>query len=74
VILRSRGWFPGFSEHSVLRCTTVPADFAGTLANEHCYSASTINAGETHMPLLIPVLVGIPVIFGGGYIIYHLVQ
>jgi len=26
------------------------------------------------MPLLIPVLVGIPVIFGGGYIIYALMH
>jgi hypothetical protein len=26
------------------------------------------------MPFLIPVLVGIPVLFGGGYIIYHLVH
>src|SRR4051812_27410854 len=26
---------------------------------------------ETVMPFLIPVLVGIPVLFGGGYVIYH---
>jgi len=26
------------------------------------------------MPFLIPVLVGIPVLFGGGYVIYHLVH
>jgi hypothetical protein len=29
---------------------------------------------RSHMPFLIPVLVGIPVLFGGGYVIYHLVQ
>jgi hypothetical protein len=29
---------------------------------------------ETVMPFLIPVLVGIPVLFGGGYVIYHLVH
>jgi hypothetical protein len=29
---------------------------------------------ESVMPLLIPVLVGIPVLFGGGYVIYHLVH
>jgi len=26
------------------------------------------------MPFLIPVLVGIPVLFGGGYMIYHFVH
>jgi hypothetical protein len=26
------------------------------------------------MPFLIPVLVGIPVLFGGGYVIYHFVH
>jgi hypothetical protein len=30
--------------------------------------------GEETMPFLIPVLVGIPVLFGGGYVIYHLVH
>jgi len=29
---------------------------------------------ESVMPFLIPVLVGIPVLFGGGYVIYHLVH
>jgi hypothetical protein len=29
---------------------------------------------ELIMPFLIPVLVGIPVLFGGGYVIYHLVH
>jgi hypothetical protein len=28
--------------------------------------------GGTVMPFLIPVLIGIPVLFGGGYVIYHL--
>jgi len=23
------------------------------------------------MPFLIPVLVGVPLLFGGGYVIYH---
>jgi hypothetical protein len=26
------------------------------------------------MPFLIPVLVGVPLLFGGGYVIYHLVH
>jgi len=26
------------------------------------------------MPFLIPALIGIPVLFGGGYVIYHLVH
>jgi len=26
------------------------------------------------MPFLIPVLIGIPVLFGGGYVVYHLVH
>jgi hypothetical protein len=29
---------------------------------------------ELIMPFLIPVLVGIPVLFGGGYVIYHFVH
>jgi len=29
---------------------------------------------EPVMPFLIPVLVGIPVLFGGGYVIYQLVH
>ena len=30
---------------------------------------------ETIMPvLLVPLLVGIPVVLGGGYVIYHLVH
>lgn len=37
------------------------------------YHAGTTNRSET-MPFLIPVLVGIPVLFGGGYVIYHLVH
>jgi len=27
--------------------------------------------GEWIMPFLIPVLVGVPLLFGGGYVIYH---
>jgi hypothetical protein len=26
------------------------------------------------MPFLIPVLVGIPVVLGGGYVIYHFIH
>jgi len=26
------------------------------------------------MPLLIPILIGIPVVFGGGWVIYHFVH
>jgi hypothetical protein len=30
---------------------------------------------ETNMPvLLVPLLVGIPVVLGGGYLIYHVVR
>ena len=38
------------------------------------YFASTNNDRRWIMPFLIPVLVGIPVLFGGGYVIYHLVH
>jgi hypothetical protein len=34
----------------------------------------TRNRGETIMPLLIPVLIGIPVVLGGGWVIYHFVH
>jgi hypothetical protein len=30
--------------------------------------------GDGAMPLLIPVLVGIPVVLGGGWIIYQVIQ
>jgi hypothetical protein len=36
--------------------------------------ASTNNHRRWIMPFLIPVLIGIPVLFGGGYVIYHLVH
>ena len=32
------------------------------------------NCEEEHMPLLIPVLIGIPVVVGGGWVIYHFVH
>jgi hypothetical protein len=39
------------------------------------YSASSDNHRRREtMPFLIPVLVGIPVLFGGGYVIYHFVH
>jgi hypothetical protein len=42
--------------------------------NAASYSASTNNHRRWIMPFLIPVLIGIPVLFGGGYVIYHLVH
>jgi hypothetical protein len=36
------------------------------------YLPGTINKRSSAMPvLLVPLLVGIPVVLGGGYIIYH---
>jgi hypothetical protein len=32
------------------------------------------NERRSVMPFLIPVLIGIPVLFGGGYVIYHFVH
>jgi hypothetical protein len=32
------------------------------------------NERRSVMPFLIPVLIGIPVLFGGGYVVYHLVH
>jgi hypothetical protein len=29
---------------------------------------------EEIMPLLIPILIGVPVVFGGGWVIYHFVH
>jgi hypothetical protein len=46
---------------------------AGThILSMRCIGGSTMK--EIVMPFLIPVLVGIPVLFGGGYVIYHLVH
>jgi hypothetical protein len=42
--------------------------------NAASYAASTNNHRRWIMPFLIPVLIGIPVLFGGGYVIYHLVH
>jgi hypothetical protein len=47
---------------------------AGTRLHEDRCPSSTNNSKESVMPFLIPVLVGIPVLFGGGYVIYHLVH
>ena len=38
------------------------------------YITTCNNEKETMMPFLIPVLVGVPLLFGGGYVIYHLVH
>jgi len=39
------------------------------------YVASTINQRSSAMPvLLVPLLVGIPVVLGGGYMIYHFIH
>jgi hypothetical protein len=46
----------------------------GTRRNDDRYWSSTNNSQESVMPFLIPVLVGIPVLFGGGYVIYHFVH
>jgi hypothetical protein len=32
------------------------------------------NERRSDMPFLIPVLIGIPVLFGGGFVAYHLVH
>jgi hypothetical protein len=32
------------------------------------------NERRSDMPFLIPVLIGIPVLFGGGFVVYHLVH
>jgi hypothetical protein len=40
----------------------------------HCVIQPSQRTEERNMPFLIPVLVGIPVIFGGGYMIYHFVH
>jgi len=38
-----------------------------------CVGSTTIQ--ETNMPvLLVPLLVGIPIVLGGGYLIYHVVH
>jgi hypothetical protein len=49
-------------------------NFRGTRSFKKRYCASTNNRQGVVMPFLIPVLVGIPVLFGGGYVIYHLVH
>jgi hypothetical protein len=36
--------------------------------------AGTNDERRMVMPFLIPVLVGVPLLFGGGYVIYHLVH
>jgi hypothetical protein len=50
----------------------------GTSTLPESYSASTHKdrqRQETIMPvLLVPFLIGVPVVLGGGYIIYHLVH
>jgi hypothetical protein len=49
----------------VRRCNT---DVAHALYGQHD------NRRRSVMPFLIPVLIGIPVLFGGGYVVYHLVH
>jgi hypothetical protein len=40
-----------------------------------CYCRGSKQPKEATMPVLIvPLLVGIPVLIGGGYIIYHFVK
>jgi hypothetical protein len=55
-----------------------PEDFVGTSTLPESYFASTNKdrqRQESIMPvLLVPFLIGVPVVLGGGYIIYHLVH
>jgi hypothetical protein len=49
-------------------------DFYVETAEGDCVIGPARTTKEIAMPLLIPVLIGIPVLFGGGYVIYQLVQ
>jgi hypothetical protein len=50
---------------SATRCN---ADEIMALSSQHD------NERRSVMPFLIPVLIGIPVLFGGGFVVYHLVH
>jgi hypothetical protein len=45
---------------------------AGTERNLWSWFTTTKGKGGNVMPLLIPVLIGIPVVIGGGWYIFHL--
>jgi len=47
---------------------------SGTTKAAVGYRSGKMQNKERTMPLLIPVLVGIPVVLGGGWIIYHWVH
>jgi hypothetical protein len=38
------------------------------------HTASNNSPRRNTMPLLIPILIGVPVVFGGGWVIYHFVH